>query len=277
MSGPDAFTFLQGQCTNDLRLISTEPVYGLWLNQKARVLADSFVFRTAEHEFWVGSYFSAAQAIKERLEAYIIADEVTLEDRTASWAGLTVCGASAGVSVTGALRERRFQLEERRGLDDAREWFLPVEEVDRVCGVLGRAVELSPAEIERRRIAARIPAIPVDIGPGELPNEGGLEAVAISYTKGCYLGQEVIARLRSMGQVRRRLFLVRGSGVLPALPAPLFQGDRQLGELRSAAAAENGDGFMGLALLTLLNLQPDKPLVFAPGAAAETGCVIDPT
>ncbi|ACB73795.1 folate-binding protein YgfZ [Opitutus terrae PB90-1] len=277
MSGPDAFTFLQGQFTNDLRAIAAGPVYGLWLNQKARVLADSFVFRTAEDEFWVGSYFAAARTISERLEAYIIADDVTVEDRTASWVGLTVSGSEVGENVSRTLRERRFEFAGRRGIDQAREWFLPIEEAERVNERLGGAVELNAAEMERRRVGARIPAVPTDIGPGELPNEGGLEAVAISYTKGCYLGQEVIARLRSMGQVRRRLFLVRGTDAMPARPAPLFQGERQLGELRSAIANENGEGFRGLALLTLLNLQPEVPLVFAPGAAAENGCVIDPT
>ncbi|MES1167157.1 MAG: folate-binding protein, partial [Pseudomonadota bacterium] len=59
VSGPDAFSFLQGQQTNDLGRLKTDPaVYGLWLNQKGRVLADSFVLRgDAPEAFFVGSYF----------------------------------------------------------------------------------------------------------------------------------------------------------------------------------------------------------------------------
>src|SRR5471030_3245677 len=59
VSGPDAGVFLQGQFTNDLGALKTSPaVYGLWLNQKGRVLADSFVLRgNTTEEFWVGSYF----------------------------------------------------------------------------------------------------------------------------------------------------------------------------------------------------------------------------
>src|SRR3954467_6753383 len=108
--------------------------------------------------------------------------------------------------------------------------------------------------MSRRRIAAGIAAVPADVGPGELPNEGGLDAEAISYTKGCYLGQEVMARLKSMGQLRRRLLRVQGIGeTYPALPAPVFAGSRQVGELRSAVRNGTG-GWTGLAMVSLLQV-----------------------
>jgi folate-binding protein YgfZ len=117
---------------------------------------------------------------------------------------------------------------------------------------------LSADEMEQARIDANIAAIPADLGPTELPNEGGLENVAISYTKGCYLGQEVMARLKSMGQVRRQLLRVTGSGPIPTRPAKLYQGAKSVGEVRSAVPA--GEGFIGLALLSLLNLRRDAGL-----------------
>src|SRR5476649_1286814 len=85
--GPDAFVFLQGQFTNDLReLDHVAAVYGLWLNQKGRVLADGFVLCGKEPaEFWVGSYFSPAAVIKKRLESHLIADDVAITDETAAW------------------------------------------------------------------------------------------------------------------------------------------------------------------------------------------------
>ena len=99
--GPDAFAFLQGQFTNDLRELEKSPaVYGLWLNQKGRVLADSFVLRgRVAEEFWVGSYFSPAAVIRERLESYIIADDVTIADETAAWSGVTLTGPNALASA----------------------------------------------------------------------------------------------------------------------------------------------------------------------------------
>jgi folate-binding protein YgfZ len=258
VSGPEAFIFLQGQLTNDLGALKTGPaVYGLWLNQKGRVLADSFVLRgsTAE-EFWVCSYFCPAAVIRERLESHIIADDVTVVDESMDWFGATLVGADL-IKKTQTVGDGIF-FPGRRGLGEQVEWMT------RTPPNIAEATVLTAGDMEHARIREAIPAVPVDIGPGELPNEGGLEADAISYNKGCYLGQEVIARLKSMGQVRRRLLQVAGSGMPPACPAKLYQGARQVGELRSTAA--EGDGFIGLALLTLLHLQRGIPLSLAPDA-----------
>jgi folate-binding protein YgfZ len=103
--------------------------------------------------------------------------------------------------------------------------------------------------MERLRILAAIPSVPGDIGPSDLPNEGGLDVDAISYSKGCYLGQEVMARIKSLGRVRRTLVRVAGTGAPPPLPAPLWQSGRKEGELRSAAVT--GDGYVGLALISV--------------------------
>jgi folate-binding protein YgfZ len=268
ISGSDAFTFLQGQFTNDLRELERQPaVYGLWLNLKGKVLADSFVLRAPGPDaFWVGSYFSTAAAIRERLEGFVIADDVGIEDLTAGWAGVSVVGPEAGI-----LRDERPQagviFPGRRGVGGAVEWVFPLEAAGTVEARLKGAEAVPATEVERWRIAARIPAVPADLGPADLPNEGGLETSAISYTKGCYLGQEVMARLKSMGRVRRRLLPVRGEGgSIPELPAKLFGPVRQVGELRSAVRGAE-EGYLGLAMLSLPNLTPAMPLALAPEAA----------
>jgi tRNA-modifying protein YgfZ len=267
VAGPEAFVFLQGQFTNDLRdLEKSSAVYGLWLNQKGRVLADSFVVRGhAAEEFWVGSYFSSAAVIRERLESYIIADDVTIADETTGWSGVTLTGPNAAAAARGL--GSGFVFAGRRGLADAVEYIAPG-----IPEIKDRA-QLSAEEMERARIQALIPAVPRDLGAGELPNEGALENVAISYTKGCYLGQEVIARLKSMGKVRRQLFLVKGTGLAPTGPAKLYQGQKPVGELRSTVPA--GDGFIGLALCGLLHLRRDAGLSFAPDAPAVV-TLVDP-
>ena len=88
VTGDDAATFLQGQLTNDLRELERAPsVYGLWLTLKGKVLADSFVLRgETPNTFWIGSYFSPASVIRERLESHVIADDVTIADETSGWA-----------------------------------------------------------------------------------------------------------------------------------------------------------------------------------------------
>jgi folate-binding protein YgfZ len=263
--GADAASFLQGQFTNDLRGLAAggAEVYGLWLNVKGKVLADSFVLRSAGlDEFWIGSYFSPAAVIRERLEAFVIADDVVIEDVTAEWSAVTLFGEG----VVEALRSEErggVVFPGRRGGGESAEWIFPASDSEQVRATLAGMSELSTEAIARRRIEAGLPAVPADLGPGDLPNEGGLEAEAISYTKGCYLGQEVMARLKTMGQVRRRLVRVAITDAeVPNLPAPLFLGARQVGELRSMAAGEVG-GAVGLAMVSLLHVASGAELAFA--------------
>jgi len=268
VSGGDAATFLQGQFTNELRDLATGgAVYGLWLNVKGKVLADSFVLSgPLAGEFWVGSYFSPATAIRERLESFVIADEVVIEDVTSGWTGVALLGEGATAALA-AERRAGFVFRGRRAREESAEWIFPVAETNAVRTQLTGLRELDANEMTRRRIEAGIPAVPADAGPGDLPNEGGLDVAAISYTKGCYLGQEVMARLKSLGQVRRRLLRVAGAGEPSQnLPAALFAGERQMGELRSAARDGSG-GFIGLAMLSLLHVTKDAALAFAADAA----------
>jgi tRNA-modifying protein YgfZ len=272
VTGEDALTFLQGQFTQELRSAAEAPVaYGLWLNQKGKVLADSFVLREAADSVWIISCSSAAAVIKERLKAYVIADDVVIEDVTAERAGVTVGGPEAeawlvreagGVPAAGEFLKATgggWVFRGRRGVESF-EWVRPAG-----ATALAGLSDVAEEELERARIAAGVPRVPQDIGVGDLPNEGGLDVVGISYTKGCYLGQEVMARLKAMGTVRRRLVRVRGAGRgVPAVPCALLQGEKRVGELRSAVTDGVG-GFIGLAMVTKLGLMAEEKLAPEPG------------
>jgi len=283
VTGDDSANFLQGQFTNDLRSATPEKaVYGLWLNVKGKVIADSFVLRAANSAgFWIASYFSAASAIRERLESHAIADDVVIEDETEGWRAVSLLGEAAAERArearAGGVAADGFLFRGRRTREGNAEWLFPASAAEAVRAALSAAGlrELDEQEIVRRRIAAAIPAVPADIGPGDLPNEAALEDDALSYTKGCYLGQEVMARLKSMGQVRRRLLRVEGEGEIPALPAPLFVGARQVGELRSAVRTDAGR-FIGLAMLSLLHTGRSAQLALAANLAP-TIHLTDPT
>lgn len=264
VTGEDAFVFLHGQFSNDLRAVREgNGAYGLWLNQKGKVLADSFVVGHGEG-FLIFSQESATSVIRERLEAYIIADDVTLEDVGGAWSAVALRGAEDAVQPI--VSPETGYIVRSRGAA-AWEWFFPRAETARVDQALAGAFELTAEQAEQRRIADGIASVPRDIGPGELPQEGGLDH-AVSHQKGCYLGQEVMARLRAIGQVRRRIFRVRAAGPAPARGTPLFQGGRQLGEVRSAVA--EGDGFVALALLTTLNLDATRALSLGTAEAEPT-------
>src|SRR5262245_14514640 len=102
-SGDDSFGFLQGQFTNELRQALGSAVYGLWLNQKGKVLADSQVLGVSEKEFLIISAGTGAAVIRQRLEDYIVADDVTLADETESTGGLLIGGAGAGEMIENVL------------------------------------------------------------------------------------------------------------------------------------------------------------------------------
>ena len=152
----------------------------------------------------------------------------------------------------------------RRDRSATKEWIFPIAAGEASGAYTSGAAVLNDQEVARRRIAAGIPAIPIDVGLADLPNEAGLEADAISYVKGCYLGQEVMARLKSIGQVRRRLWRVHGDGMPPpSLPVPVFAGARQAGELRSAMS-DGHDRWIGLAMVSLMHVAPGSVLALAP-------------
>lgn len=274
VSGADAASWMQGQFTNDLRTLADGAIYGLWLDQKGKVLADSFVLRAAgESGFRIASYFCPAAAIKKRLEEYIVADDVAVEDCTDGWAGVALLGEGWRGAI-GGIGPSSLIFRGRRIAAESWELIFPAASSSEIREKLAGAAEIGADELERRRIADGMPAVPADIGPGDLPNEGGIEAAAISYTKGCYLGQEVMSRLKSVGRIRRRLHRVMGAGSMPARGAPLWQGERKVGELRSAAAARDGAGFLGLAMLTLGGLREDAPLSLSAAGAPEINIVV---
>jgi len=283
--GEDALGFLQGQFSQDLLAPTgaSRVAYGLWLNHKGRILADSFALVVGPAEVWLVSYFSPGAGIRGHLESHIIADDVTVEDHTEAWSGLAVGGAGAAGWLQASENERLgslpppgefvragpgFVFRGRRDREESWEWVAP-KLVPAPAGVGGS--DISPMTLELIRLTAGIPAVPVDLGPGDLPPEGGLEAVAVSHTKGCYLGQEIMARLRT-GKIRRRLFRVGGTGAPPVeRPTPLWQAGRRVGELRSVAPDDAG-GWVGLAMLTLLGLDRTAPLTSGTEpAGAELG------
>jgi folate-binding protein YgfZ len=280
VTGSDAATFLQGQFSNELRRTEGCPAtYGLWLNHKGRPLADSQVLQRAANEFEIVSLRSRVTGIRERLEAYIIADDVVIEDRTAGCFGVVIAGERAA----GAVRELGFAVPPPRCFAAADACVLipaRTSEAPSWC-VIGPAASIDVAvarleamgmraaaseEFDRRRIRAGIPAVPDELGPDDLPMEGGLEHDAISFTKGCYLGQEVMARLHNLGQVRRRLFIVESEGGtgLPPKGAVLFSGAQKVGEIRTSVAADGSGNAIGLAMLQTHAVQVGAVLALDP-------------
>lgn len=274
-TGDDAASFLQGQFSNELRKPVGAATYGLWLDQKGKVLADSTVLRVGENEFVIVSEHGDAALIQQRLEHYLVADDVTLANETDAAEGLVIFGEKSGALLSQILGSvpadglfvRAADVFAVRGRWWGDENFLIFGTAAAVNSFRDRLAEAGAlpgdsAALEFARVDAGIPAVPVDAGPGDLPNEAGLDEGAISYTKGCYLGQEVMARLKNLGQVRRRLQVVSGEGAPPTSRSALYQADKKVGELRSVAG--HGQEYRGLAMISLVNFQPGVGLSLEP-------------
>lgn len=282
VTGPDAAVFLQGQCTQELRdLKAGQAAEALWLNTKGRILGESLVLKDLADQWWLWSAHTSGETLRVRLEDFIIADDVTVAAEETSWEQVTLAGPGAETWLSGQLGGKAppgagawaafgggLLFVGRRGQPLTWEWLRPLADASAAVSLQppSELGELSAIVLHRARLAAGVPAIPGEFGPHDLPQEAGLENIAVSFTKGCYLGQEVMARLHAMGQVRRRLVRVAGPGIAPAAGTELRQNTKRAGELRAAADDGRG-GWLGLALLNLLGLDPAIPLVTADNAA----------
>jgi len=227
VAGEDAAAFLQGQCTADLRGVALADA--LWLNRKGRVLAHTVVAAEADGSFLLLCPHLPAAELIAVVTANVIADDVVAMDEGARWVRGVLWGEGEPVAAGARLFATR-----RHGVAA---WDVLVPVGQALPGVPGTL-----AELEMARLAAGVPAVPADCGAGEFPQECGLDAW-VSYTKGCYLGQEVMARIQSMGSLRRILRRVEGPvAVGQELRTP--EG-KVVGVVRSAA------GEVGLALVSV--------------------------
>lgn len=226
VTGEDAAAFLQGQCTADLRTVAVTDA--LWLNRKGRVLAHTIVSKEADGSFLLLCPHLTAEEIIAVVTANVIADDVVATDETARWQRYVAWGAAPAPADARIFPTRRFGVAAWDVLTPAGT-AAPVE--------LGGL-----AELESARLAAGVPSVPADCGANEFPQECGLDAW-VSYTKGCYLGQEVMARIQSMGSLRRILRRVSG----PVVVGQEFKTPegKNAGVVRSAA------GDVGLALVSV--------------------------
>ena len=225
LSGPDSTRYLNGQVTNDIaRLAENQGCYASICSAKGRMEGDLFIARHAEA--W---YLDAAPVLHEnlglRLEKYLIADDAAFEDIGETWSLSHVFGSDAPAAPEGG-----FVIPRSRYGVPGHDIWNPTP----AAAIVGATVEKDV--VEAIRLEHGIPEWDAELTPTTLPPEGGPHMLAaISYTKGCYVGQEVIARLKSVGHVNRTLVFFRSrSESFPAPATKLHQGEREVGSITSA-------------------------------------------
>lgn len=244
VSGPEAAEYLQGQLTNDTEAIGPgEWVYAALLDRKGHMQADMRVLRPGEGpELWLDLEPEGLAAATRHLQMYKIGREVEVRDAGGEHVLLSLIGPRA-TELARAVEAVALRTDE--GVD----LIVPGPERDRVRDALlaAGAVEVSPEAAEIVRIESGRPRFGAEMGTATMPAEAGIVEQAVSFTKGCYIGQETVARLHYKGRPNRHLRGLRFSG--PARPGDgLLVGGKEVGEVGSAAVSP-AFGPIGLAIL----------------------------
>ena len=280
-AGPDAPAFLHGQLAND---VTGLPVGGaarsLHLNHRGHANAEASVLRRGASEFLVVVDDDRGAWVLESLESHVIFDQVTLAARP-ELALLTLQGAGAAAALPTAPEPGRIVALElagaevlayprRRSAHGGFDLLVEAERADAVLEALAGAgaLAVAPAAIAALRVLGLTPTAAGEGGEGVLPQEAGLED-ALSYRKGCYLGQEIMARIEARGNLRRGLARLG----LSAVPAPgerdLRHEGRVVGRLGTVAQVAEEDGSTAtLALAVVRNDLPEGAELEVGGASA---------
>jgi tRNA-modifying protein YgfZ len=194
LTGEDRIRYLNGQVTQDVRRGTAEKaVYACVSDVKGRISGDIFVRVTADGE---GLLLDAEEGLREalmlRLDRYIVADDVEIQDVTDDWDLVHYFGEAVQGIEGGSLCERF-------GVAGRDVWTARGESVTSGDGFL------SAEELEVLRVLNGVPRYPFELNGEVFPPEAGLELRAIDYNKGCYIGQEVISRIRTSRKMPREL------------------------------------------------------------------------
>lgn len=206
LTGADRIRYLNGQVTNDMRQVKpAESLYACVTDVKGRIAADVFVHAKGD-SLLLDAEPDLRETLGMRLERYIVADDVELTDVTEDWQLWHVWGGTDTPASTESihcsnefphhsLRSSRFGTP---GID----LWLPTSAT---IPTFDAIPILSDADLETWRILQKIPRWPHELNAETFPPEAGLEARAMNFTKGCYIGQEVLSRIKTTGKMPREM------------------------------------------------------------------------
>jgi tRNA-modifying protein YgfZ len=259
VGGPEAAEYLQGQLTNDVEALEPgDGAYAALLDRKGHMQADMRVLRAGEGpDLLLDLEPEGLEAARRHLGMYKIGREVEVVDLSEERAVLALVGPrSVEIAGTAALPENACEIAAFAGVECVAvgtpggiDLVVPAAESGRVREALlaAGAVEVSPEAAEIVRIEAGRPRFGAEMGTETMPAEAGIVERAVSFTKGCYIGQETVARLHYKGKPNRHLRGLRLSAPAP-VGAALRLGDKEVGKLGSCAVSP-ALGTIGLAIV----------------------------
>jgi folate-binding protein YgfZ len=296
-TGPDRVRYLNAILTNNIKDLRTgQGIVSLLLNPQGHILAEVETYVFVDKLFCV-SYAMIRERLIEWLDKYIIMDDVTLTDETARYGTLALEGpkAAAIVQELSGINVTKFEDLSTR---EAAVGSLPCRIVKRSPGGVPGAEFVTEtanlpalwqllwwaarksgggpmgyAALSGLRLAQGLPWFGYDFGERQIPHEAGLQNSHISYTKGCYTGQEIVERVRSRGQVnRQRVSLTFSGDAVPEPEALLTLDNKEVGYVTRAATAwdSNPPRILGMGYVRKEGGAPGTVLHWSGGTATVT-------
>ena len=302
-TGPDRVRYLNAILTNNIKdLAAGQGTVSLLLNPQGHILAEIETYALADRLFCV-SYAMIREQLASWMDKYIIMDDVTLRDETERWGTLALEGPKAAAVVKDVAGVDLSQLNELASVDAEIVRFAQDDNIKR-APIPCRLVKRSPGGVaaaefvgERgqltalwevlleaarkqgggpagytalsgRRLELGVPWFGYDFGEKQIPHEAGLENSHISYTKGCYTGQEIVERVRSRGHVnRRRVGLLFSGDAVPEAGAALTLEGKEAGNVTRAARIWYPARVIGMGYVRKEAEAPGTALQWAGGTA----------
>jgi tRNA-modifying protein YgfZ len=274
VAGKDRASYLQGLLTNDIpALTAGSGCYAAWLTPQGRLITDLHVLESGDM-ILLDVPASLVEETVQRLDQFLFGEDVQLSDLRAALTGVWIHGPVAADTLAKTL-SGADALSDWAEYRNARATFgaapVVVTRIDQL-GVPGYCVYIAPAEaaslvdaleragavrasaeaIDAARIEAATPVFGRDMDTDTIPLEAGIEHRAISFTKGCYVGQEVIIRVlhRGHGRIAKKLMPLRFEASAAATAgAKVFAGDKEIGKVTSSADSPREGTTVALAYL----------------------------
>jgi folate-binding protein YgfZ len=275
--GSEAGEFLQGQLTNDVEgLEPGEGCYAALLDRKGKIRADMRVLRTAPDRFLIDTEERSGDLVLSHLQMYKVGRDAAVEESSAGFGLLSLIGPRSEEVAGGPLRPEHAHREITiagvgcRGIstDNGVDLLVPSSGLEALRATLIEAgaepIGIEAAEIAR--VEAGRPRVGHEISPQTMPQEAGINERAVSFTKGCYIGQETVARLHYKGKPNRHLRKLE-----PA--RPVSEGDtvsidgREVGTIGTAVLSP-ASGPLALAILRR-EAEPGAEVIVGDGVPAK--------
>ena len=284
VTGPDGAEYLQGQLTNDIEaLVPGGGCYSALLDRKGRMQADMRVLRVAEDEIWIAVEPEATAVVERHLTMYSVGRDVAVRDQSADFAAFALVGPAVG-ELTGMAPLAKEHDHAEVAIDgiNARsvrtsigmDLIVPAEAAEAVAAALANRglAAVDEAALEILRVELGIPRFGREMTNETIPQEAGINERAVSFTKGCYIGQETVARLHYKGKPNRHL---RGLALERPVPAgsAVSNNDRELGTIGTAVISP-AHGPIALAVLRR-EAQPGDEVAVEADSATTSARVVE--